>query len=136
MPKSNITVCTIGEWLLSHTQEIAVPTHTCFRTANGMCRSPLGGTPSGAAAVEAAVPERDAAGVTPAGQACGRPPRGVKAGDGLAADVQHFAVQRGLQAAEGESAGAFSQIDRTYRRPDGLEPLGLFVQQRIFPARR
>ncbi len=115
-------VCTISMWPLSLGTEIAAGHRRRPSGETDRGRSALGGGPAGAAAVEAAVTERDAAGVAPRGQPGGRTARGEEPGDRLAADVQHLGVQSGREPAQGEAAGALPQIDRADRRADRLEP--------------
>ena len=122
MPISNMTVCSIRLWALSHrSQNRPVDTRMATATELGHVAnvirqwSAFGGGAAGAAAVEAAVAEGDAAGITPGSQARGAAARGEEAGDGVTADVQHLAVECGLQTAEGEAAGS-SPAGRS-RRP-------------------
>lgn len=58
-------------------------------------------------------------------------PHGVEAGDGVAGDVEDSGVQVGAEAAEGETAGVAAQVVRAEGSADGLDPLGLLVEEGV-----
>src|SRR6185295_1778988 len=96
-------------------------------------RSALGDGAAGAPAVEAAVAERDAAGVAPRRHARRAAARRIQAGDRFATDMQHLGVERGLQAAQRESSAAGPQIDRTDGCADRLQPFGFLCSNGSSP---
>src|SRR5271157_3964984 len=105
---SNSELCIIVVWSLSlRTRKLPSATVVTRQRETPQRRSALGCRPAGAATVEAAVAERDAAGVTPGGQSGGRTACGEEPRDGLTADVQDLGIQRGGQPAQREPAGAF-----------------------------
>src|SRR4051794_33360596 len=70
--------------------------------------SASGGAAAGSATVEAAITQRDSAGVTPGGQPCCRTAGGEESRDGIAVDVQYLGIQRGAQTAQREAAGGLA----------------------------